>query len=327
MKKSDSTPTYLYDFLHSIAPLREENAPAPLVYERGTLVYGYTDRATAEKYVKDLPPEGEYFQLYASASEPDTLHYTDVTQQVAYMDSIKVEDFTVTRAHSGRIRFYAAIFEGIVLFDLLDALSNKNLFAVAGGLPYLSAVFTNNSVEDLSDFIECSANPLDIDVFIAQVRFFFAKYFECVFSNTQTRMLSEAGYGDFDDRLCEQVERYKRYVGWKVESVTGIENRPFNLFTLQLEALIQESPDEFPDRGVNVRVNEDRSIKLPSEYCEALKIKGGSFVEAQLSKCGDTVLIREARCPFCGSTENLDEEHQVCESCRRELSQLDIGAE
>ena len=320
--KSDSKSTYLYDFMQSIAPLREENVPPDLIYERGTLIYGYTDRATAEKYVKDLPPEGEYFQLYASISEPDKLFFTDVTQQVMYMNSIRVDDFAVAKVRCGRIRFYAAVFEAIVLFDLLDALSNRKLFAVAGGITYLSAVFASNSAEDLPVFIECGVNPLDIDIFIAQVRFFFAKYFECAFSYAETQTLKEAGYGDFDDMLCTQIQRYKHYMGWRVESATGIENKTFNLFALQLETLIQESPREYPDQGINVRVNEDKSIRLPSEYCEALRIKSGSFVEAQLSSYGDSVLIREARCPFCGSTENLDEEHQVCKSCRTELANL-----
>ncbi|MCI8611006.1 MAG: hypothetical protein HFE66_03685 [Clostridiales bacterium] len=266
--ESNGNPTYLYDFIRSIAPLRGDNIPPRLECVPNTLVYGYADRETVSAYLQELPAEGECFQLYASLDDPDKLLYTDVSAQVAYLKSITIEEFTVPKIRGGRGMFYAAIAEGIILFDLLDALSNRKFFGVAGGVAYLSALFENDAAEE-KIFIEGVSNPMHIDIFIAQVRFFFAKYFACVFSHLPTQSLKESGFGTFEEMLGAQIFRYKGYLTWNAKSVTGMDNKTFQLFAMQLQAMIEEASAYPLEQGSEINKSSDKS---PLEHCNALGI-------------------------------------------------------
>lgn len=301
--KNEAKPkaTYLYDFMQAIAPLRGENVPRELDREQDMLSYGYTNREAVSAYIQDLPGEGEYFQLSARVDAPQKLICTDVTARIAYMESIAVEDFTVPGGKGGgsRMRLYAAIFEGIVLFDSLSTLEIKHLFAVSGGISRLRAVFAKDTVEEHPDYGEYSSNPLDVAVFIAQVRFFFAKYLECVFSQIETQSLKEAGFGVFEDILNTQMFRHESFMGWKSDVMTGVENIPFNLFTLQLQAMIEQRPHAHVLTQSIVQVDNGRSVILPVEYCEALGITSGNDVEALLVLDSGKayVVLKETRNP------------------------------
>lgn len=302
--KNEAKPkaTYLYDFMQAIAPLQGENVPPELGRERDMLSYGYTNRTAASAYIQDLPGEGEYFQLCSRVDTPQQLICTDVTAQVAYMERIAVEDFTVPGGKGGgsRAQLYAAIFEGVVLFDLLSTLENEHLFSVSGGIPRMREVFAKDPVTEQPNYGEHSSNPLDVAVFTAQVRFFFAKYLECAFSHIETQSLKGSGFGIFEDILNTQIFRHENesFIGWRSDVMTGVKNIPFNLFTMQLQAMIEnDKASVHVLTRSRVLVENGQTVTLPVEYCEALGITYRQDVEALLVLHEDTayVALKEAR--------------------------------
>lgn len=321
--ESNCNSTYLYDFIRSIAPLRGDNVPPRLDCVPNTLVYGYADRETASAYLQELPEEGEYFQLYAPLDDPDKLLYTDVSAQVAYLHSITVEEFTVPKIRRGRGMFYATIVEGIILFDLLDVLSNRKFFGVVGGLAYLSAFFEHDTIEEEPIIVENVNNPMNIDIFIAQVRFFFAKYFVCAFAHIPTQGLKEAGFGKFEDMLSAQIFRYKGYLTRNVKLITGEANKAFQLFVMQLEAMIAEQARAYPVEGESaIKRNDEPSFEGPLQNYDTLEPTGGDCAEHWLDDRDTPILVGEDKCPFCGSAEDLDDVHHICKTCRTELTIL-----
>ena len=292
--------TYLYDFMQAIAPLQGENVPPELGREQDMLSYGYTNRAAASAYIQDLPGEGEYFQLCSRVDTPQQLICTDVTAQVAYMERIAVEDFTVPGGKGGgsRAQLYAAIFEGVVLFDLLSTLGNEHMLSVSGGISRMREVFAKGPEKEQPNYGEHSSNPLDIAVFTAQVRFFFAKYLECAFSHIETQSLRGAGFGIFDDILNTQIFRYENenFIGWRSDVITGMKNIPFNLFAMQLQAMIEKDKAcaHVLTRS-RLLVESGQTVTLPVEYCEALGITYRQDVEACCWCCMKIPLMLRSR--------------------------------
>lgn len=242
-RAAQHSPMYLYDFLQKLAPLRAAQIPAMESLRPNEVAYAWGDRKTAEKYTKDLPEKGEYFLLYAKKEALLTLYSRDVTPQAKYLDSLKTE-LLVPQEDGDSDLLEAALFEAAYLFDLLKTLEIPELFAPLGGFPELEAVYSGNELKkaEMPVLANLENNPLNLEIFVAQTKYFFAKYIESRFCEYGLIPADEGVQRDFDDLVRQQLEKMRGGC-WKSKNFTGIENLEFDYFVQQLELLITLEPE------------------------------------------------------------------------------------
>ena len=245
---SQYPPMYLYDFLRQLKPLSASQVPKSIVMEPDEIAYSYVDRKTAQKYIKDLPPQGEYFMLYASKKSLLNLQFLDVTTQVEYMNSLKTPIKVPGEDHEYSL-LAAALFEAVYLFDLLQTIGQPDVFAPLGGYEELRAVYWDNNRKKamtpvLSLFEE---TPLNMRIFAAQTRYFFAKYIECRFPEYALAEVPDDVITDFEDLITEQITKIGDGNCWKSKQYTGIENMEFDGFTQKLELMLLFNENEIRD--------------------------------------------------------------------------------
>ena len=209
------------------------------------LVYAWGDRSLAEQYLKNLPEKGEYFLLYAQKEDPLTLFCRDVTPQVKYLHSLKTELLVPLEDNDCEL-LEAALFEAAYLFDLLKALEVPDLFAPLGGFPELEAAYSGNELKkaEMPVLVSLESNPLNLEIFMAQTRFFFARYMESRFCEYGLVPADEGILKDFEDLVGRQLEKMRGGNCWKSRNFTGIENTEFDWFVQQLEILITLEPEK-----------------------------------------------------------------------------------
>ena len=241
-------PMYLYNFLQKLAPLGAAQVPETVALRSNELVYAWGDRKAVEKYAKDLPEKGEYFLLYAKKEDPLTLFYRDVTPQVKYLDSLKTEMLVPLEDEDCDL-LEAALFEAAYLFDLLKALEVPELFAPLGGFPELEAAYSGNELKkvEMPVLVSLESNPLNLEIFMAQTKFFFAQYIRSRFCEYGLVPADERVLKDFDDLVRRQLEKSRGGNCWKSRNFTGIENLEFDCFVQQLELLITLEPEKVCD--------------------------------------------------------------------------------
>ena len=210
-RAAQHSPMYLYDFLQKLAPLRAAQIPAMESLRPNEVAYAWGDRKTAEEYTKDLPEKGEYFLLYAKKEALLTLYSRDVTPQAKYLDSLKTE-LPIPQEDGDS--------------DLLEAVYSGNELKKAE-MPVLA------NLEN---------NPLNLEIFVAQTKYFFAKYIESRFCEYGLIPADEGVQRDFDDLVRQQLEKMRGGC-WKSKNFTGIENLEFDYFVQQLELLITLEPE------------------------------------------------------------------------------------
>lgn len=239
------TPLYLYDFLQKLTPLSAAQIPEIMGLAPDELVYAWGDRSLAEQYLKNLPEKGEYFLLYAQKEDPLTLFCRDVTPQVKYLHSLKTELLVPLEDNDCEL-LEAALFEAAYLFDLLKALEVPELFAPLGGFPELEAAYSGNELKkaEMPVLVSLESNPLNLEIFMAQTRFFFARYMESRFCEYGLVPADEGILKDFEDLVGRQLEKMRGGNCWKSRNFTGIENTEFDWFVQQLEILITLEPEK-----------------------------------------------------------------------------------
>ena len=236
MKKTILNPMYLYRFLLEIAPLSVKEVPDPVKLRGKNFIYDCVERSLAEKYCS-VPAKGEYFLLYASVENSTKLLCKDVTLQMRYLDKIRVKSFPVLPEEHELIRLNAAIFEAMYLFRQLQVLNLPYIFAPWGDFEAFRAVYSDNSLKNgkIPVLARFGGISLNLEIFVAQTKFFFAKYFSCAFAGNKTVPANEEILSVFDDLVYQELMKLGDGCCRKVKNFTDVDNPDFDDFIQQLE--------------------------------------------------------------------------------------------
>ena len=238
-------PMYLYHFLQSLLPLTDCYVPECIDLGANTVIFAWVDRNTAQEYIKALPPQGRHFLLYAQKNDLHSLSFMDVSRHVQYLHDLTTsipvpfddDDYSLLRA---------ALFEAVGLFGLLASLALPQTFAPLGGFAELAAVYSDNRLRPsgLPVLAQFDNNPLTLQIFVAQTKFFFAKYLEHRFYDYALTLAPPSVAKDFDKLVYGEIAKIQGKTCCKSRDFTGVDNPEYDAFIQQLDSLIAFHPEK-----------------------------------------------------------------------------------
>ena len=232
-------PMYLYNFLQSLFPLSSCYIPERIDLGANSVIFACADRKTALEYIKDLPPKAKHFLLYADKNDLRSLSFVDVTRHVQYLQNLETK-IPVPCDDDGCSLLRAALFEAVCLFDLLASLDLPQTFAPLGGFPELEAVYSDNKLRPsgMPVLAQFDNNPLTFQIFVAQTKFFFAKYLEHRFYDYALNLAPPSVMKEFDRLVYGEIVKIQGKTCCKSRNFTGVENPEYDSFIQQLDSLI-----------------------------------------------------------------------------------------
>lgn len=230
---------YLYHFFKKLGPLQAPNVPKPVEAEPEALVFGCLERARAGQYVKNLPENGKYFLLYGERNNFLSLAACDVTPQYEYLKQLNAMLLYNLENDKNQTELRAAVFEAVYLFGQLKELNEPALFAPYGDFAALQAVYTDYSLPDstlpvLTDFADI---PLNLQIFRAQFKYFFALYLECRCGDDALGGMMD--FGEFENLVQDALSKLSdKTVCRRSKVFTDVENPEFDGFIQQIELML-----------------------------------------------------------------------------------------
>ena len=231
---------YLLDFIKDIDLLREPNIPdIPSINTSKDVIFLSSESAKdLKKYIDNFADEKRILTPYINLKTLQVEAY-DITEINNYINRLSKEKiinkFNCLSKHLAE----TIIFEGIWLFDLVADLPKEKSFIspFKNGISQVYALYHNNKNDD-EPVLLSFAMPIEMEMFLAQFKYFIIKYCNCRLKYLQLETdAKEEKHFNFDDLMKDIIAQYYKKPpldDLSVKAVMDINNFEFDIFIQQL---------------------------------------------------------------------------------------------
>lgn len=221
---------YIYDFINSIELLREPHiVDLNTNIQENRIYYGQSVRSELPLELQEAI-KGEHFLLYSRIEEPFILEAINIDKILEFIALIDSEKIDLSEVQKDLLN--ASIYEAIWFFEEILCWDGNPFAKIKNSLNVLNALYNRNDIDD-QPVLLFFETPISATLFQAEARYFIKKYLKARLE------LSNNGKGD--DSLFDKVIRFgisnyfsKIPQGWKVGTMTDIDNQEFDEFIQQL---------------------------------------------------------------------------------------------
>lgn len=222
---------YIYQFIKSIAMLRDPSVVKPFVGFNNDILYcGIIKKSHLPKEIKRFYTDGKKFMLYYECTDLTKLKAICIDSIDNYIKILNDEEIDLSSLNENQIS--SSIYEALWFLEELICWEPNPIADIHQSLNALLAIFQKNDV-DSQPVLSLFDVPINVDLFLAKTRFFVKKYLKVKFSLRTKTIMDEFAFNRcLEEGLCYYLSHTPD--GWKVGEITNVPNQEFDGFIQQL---------------------------------------------------------------------------------------------